>query len=294
METSGFRSCFLRRVKSPCELRGSSWDSSPVGAGAYGLFKCWGRNLRFLYSADMDLGVPMEFQRGVRPRIVWRHASQLSSRAVKVVLGSGRDDIGICGFLSRCHRAVTHAKIVLSWFSGWQSSQYRGIRCMWSGLGHQGLFELWENLWSCSQVSSWDRLLLKCVGNAGIPFPMKQGNGPSSRDEEGKTGLFLSCGGTLSVTLESGNFLSCIKGVKDPFEAQGGKWDFSWDTVGERGLISHWEENLLLFLFAAGKTGFLLSYDVTLRDLLVLPQESQVSMRVVGGLSGCSPVGARS
>ena len=205
METSGFRSCFLRRVKSPCELRGSSWDSSPVGAGAYGLFKCWGRNLRFLYSADMDLGVPMEFQRGVRPRIVWRHASPLSSLAVKVVLGSGRDDIGICGFLSRCHRAVTHAKIVLSWFSGWQPSQYRGIRCMWCGLGHQGLFELWQNLWSCSRVSSWDHLLLKCVRNAGIPFPTKQGNGCSSWDEEGKTGLFLSCGGTLSVTLEWGS-----------------------------------------------------------------------------------------
>ena len=67
-----------------------------------------------LSSADMDLGVPMEFQRGVRPRIVWRHASQLSSRAVKVVLDSGQDDIGICGFLSRCHRTVTHAKIVFS------------------------------------------------------------------------------------------------------------------------------------------------------------------------------------
>ena len=72
------------------------------------------RTSGFLTSANMDLGIPMEFQRGVRPRIVWRHASPLSSLAVKVVLGSGRDDIGICGFLSRCHRAVTHAKIVLS------------------------------------------------------------------------------------------------------------------------------------------------------------------------------------
>ena len=49
----------------------------------------------------------------------------------------------------------------------------------------------------------------------------------SSRDEEGKTGLFLSCGGTLGVSLVepgiSGNFLSCIKGIKDPFEAQEGR-----------------------------------------------------------------------
>ena len=36
----------------------------------------------------------------------------------------------------------------------------------------------------------------------------------------------------------SGNFLSCIKGVKDPFEAQKGRWDFSRDATAEKGLIS--------------------------------------------------------
>ena len=39
-------------------------------------------------------------------------------------------------------------------------------------------------------------------GNARIPFPMKQGNGPSSRDLEGKMGSLLSFGGTLGVPLE--------------------------------------------------------------------------------------------
>ena len=48
----------------------------------------------FLSSADMDLGVPMEFNRGVRPRLVWRHGTLLSARAVKVV----------SGFLSSLHR----------------------------------------------------------------------------------------------------------------------------------------------------------------------------------------------
>ena len=43
---------------------------------------------------------------------------------------------------------------------------------------------------------------------------------------------------------------------------------------------------------AAGKMGFLSSDNMALRDLLMLPQESQVSMRVVRGLSGSSPVGA--
>ena len=72
---------------------------------------------------------------------------------------------------------------------------------------------------------------MRCEEFVGIPFLTKQGNGMSSRDEEGKTGLFLSCGGTLGVSLVepgiSGNFLSCIKGIKDPFEAQEGRWDFS-------------------------------------------------------------------
>ena len=46
----------------------------------------------------------------------------------------------------------------------------------------------------------------------------------------------------------SGNFLSCTKGVKDPLEAQEGKWDFSQDATAEKGLISCWGENLLDFL----------------------------------------------
>ena len=36
----------------------------------------------------------------------------------------------------------------------------------------------------------------------------------------------------------SGNFLSCIKGVHDPFEAQEARWDFSQDAAAEKGLIS--------------------------------------------------------
>ena len=36
----------------------------------------------------------------------------------------------------------------------------------------------------------------------------------------------------------SGNFLSCLNGVKYPFEAQEGRWDFSQDAAAERGLIS--------------------------------------------------------
>ena len=37
----------------------------------------------------------------------------------------------------------------------------------------------------------------------------------------------------------SGNFLSCLKGVKDPFEAQEGRWDFCRDAAVEKGLSSN-------------------------------------------------------
>ena len=36
----------------------------------------------------------------------------------------------------------------------------------------------------------------------------------------------------------SGNFLSCLKGVKDPFKAQEVRWDFSRDAAEEKSLIS--------------------------------------------------------
>ena len=54
-------------------------------------------------------GFLWSFNRRVRPRCMWRHANPLSSRAVTICQSSSRVDIGTCGFLSRCHRAVTTA-----------------------------------------------------------------------------------------------------------------------------------------------------------------------------------------
>ena len=45
-------------------------------------------------------------------------------------------------------------------------------------------------------------LLLMGNGNAGIPFPMKQGYRPSSLVEEEENGVFLSCGVKLGVPLK--------------------------------------------------------------------------------------------
>ena len=46
----------------------------------------------------------------------------------------------------------------------------------------------------------------------------------------------------------SGNFLSCTKGVKDPFDVQEGRCEFPIDATAEKGLISPGGENLLDFL----------------------------------------------
>ena len=34
----------------------------------------------------------------------------------------------------------------------------------------------------------------------------------------------------------SGNFWICLKGIKDPFRFQEGRWDFSSDAASENGL----------------------------------------------------------
>ena len=50
-------------------------------------------------------------------------------------------------------------------------------------------------------------LLSRCDGDVSIPFQAKQGKRPSSRLEEGKTGLFLTCGWKLNIPLELGRYL---------------------------------------------------------------------------------------
>ena len=55
-----------------------------------------------------------------------------------------------------------------------------------------------------SPTPSSHRITLDAQGldPAGLPLPKKQGNGPSSRDEDRNKGLFLSFDGTLGDRLE--------------------------------------------------------------------------------------------
>ena len=66
-----------------------------------------------------------------------------------------------------------------------------------------------------------------------------QGKGPSSWNEEGEPGLYLSCGGTLAVLSSADGVvgeLDIPQGCQNSFGAQEGRWDFPRDTAAEKGL----------------------------------------------------------
>ena len=81
----------------------------------------------------------------------------------------------------------------------------------------------------------------------------------------------------------SGNFLTCLKGFKEPFGAQVGRWNFSRDATAENGLSSPCREILLVFLELRG---FLSSYDWEFMDKLIGARGVPVSTRVASYPSG--------
>ena len=141
-------------------------------------------------------------------------------------------------------------------------------------------------------MSSLDHLHLRCDGKAGIPFPRKQGNGPSSQDEEGKMGLFLRVAGP-SVFLSSrhGYVRELLELYQGPFQCSRRNVEFlSRCCCGKRPHLALRGESPGFSQVAAGSLAFLSSYYGDLSDPLVFPQESQVSMRVARGLLDSSPV----
>ena len=134
--TSGTRSCCLRKVKSPFELGGASRDSSLVSAGHKALSRVEFGTSGFLFSSDMNLGVPLEFQQGSQASScveTWNSASfsrcKRSARLpVEWTEGFGAFSPGTTGLspLPSC----------LSRSSGFQSSPCRGNRIISSGWGN--------------------------------------------------------------------------------------------------------------------------------------------------------------
>ena len=78
MGTSGTRSSCLRKIRSPCELRVASWDSSLVIPGLRSSSGVEAGTSGFLSSADMHPRVLMEFRQGSQASSEWRHPRPLS------------------------------------------------------------------------------------------------------------------------------------------------------------------------------------------------------------------------
>ena len=94
--------------------------SSRVEAGTSG----------FLSSSDMNLGVPMEFQQGFRPRLVWRHGTQLPSRGVKEVSGA----------FSRGATGLSHLPLYFESILGVLVESVQGNQAYLEWLGKSGSF----------------------------------------------------------------------------------------------------------------------------------------------------------
>ena len=140
--------------------------------------------------------------------------------------------------------------------------------------------------WNSSRLSCGEHLLLRCDGNAGNSFPNTQGKDPSSQAKRRKWGS-SGCGrdSRASSRVEtgmSGNFLSCSKGVKDPWKFQM-LGVISLETPQRKWASSRLEgQPPGLFLVAAGA----LVLRRGPRDPLWWPQERPVPMRVARGPLG--------
>ena len=150
------------------------------------------------------------------------------------------------------------------------------------------LLKLWHDPCSSSRALRGDRLLLTCNGNVGIPFPAKQENGPSPRDEEGETGLFLSCCGTLGVPLEGRRgcweLPELSQWCQKNFRGSSGKVGFlSRGLSGKQPQLAWRGESPGISRVAAG---FLWRYDGELGDPVVGPQGGPVPMQLKTGHSG--------
>ena len=104
--------------------------------------------------------------------------------------------------------------------------------------------ELWQDPRVPLQFQVETDLLLRGDGDVGIPFQMKQGNRPSSRVEEGKTGLFLSLAGKseflLSGDMYPRNLLGFHKGCQVPFQVPRGNMGFLGKRCSIKGPRLAW------------------------------------------------------
>ena len=151
MGTSGTCSSALRKVRSPGELRRASRDSSAVVAVAEVLIWICDRNFRVSRPCRQGTCGSSGVSTGESGRVSFGDMHIFSPLELeKQCQASCRVDISIVSFLSRCHRAVTPTIVFSVGPRDDHRVSYRGVRCIWIALGHQGILEWWHDPWSSS------------------------------------------------------------------------------------------------------------------------------------------------
>ena len=173
------------------------------------------------------LGYFWSLPRGVSPRLEWGHARVLSFRAVPAVsCFPSRESTDLWLPLEAFPRGFpTGLSHVPPWCESIlglkvEAVQAKQFSLEWTETSG-GLWEWWRALEFLSPFL-WRAPPLEMDGKARYSFPITQGKDPSSRARRQKRGS-SGCGrdSRASSRVEtgmSGNFLSCSKGVKDPFE----------------------------------------------------------------------------
>ena len=130
---------------------------------------------------------------------------------------------------------------------------------------------------------------MRCNGNDRIPFSTKQGKGPSSQDEGGKTGLFLCCVRTLGLGSSAAGYvrelLQLPQGGQGHFRGSRRKEGFLLRRHNRKGPhLTLRGESPGFSRVAAANLGFHSSYDGDFMDPLVGPGNSSLRASCEGPL----------
>ena len=141
--------------------------------------------------------------------------------------------------------------------------------------------------WSSSRISCGERLLLRWDGNARKSFPNTQGKDPSSgvrRRKRGSSGCGRNTRDSSPVEMGMpGNFLSCSKGVKDPFKFQS-LGVISLDTTHPKWASSRLEGRTSWSCSSCGRCSRLMTGTSGTRSGGL--RKGQCTCELLGGLSG--------
>ena len=181
---------FPQEVRSAFELRGEPWDSSHFTAGmSRASSRVEAGTSEFLSISDINLGVSVEFEQGSQASScveTWNSACLSSCEwGVRPLLEL---DLESAAFYGGCTWGVS-APLCCDLILGVPFESVQGHQALSRVNGEISVFGIVAQPTKVPVKFQCETgHFLRCHRNVGIPFQAKQGNRPSSRDEEGQMG----------------------------------------------------------------------------------------------------------